>query len=132
MFFSCYECNNNFTITHGCSNYSISRIKSTTLANSPDLEHCAAWAVFPYIWKQRYYLRMEVVSDLTYEFCYFLDIVVNQIPTNSGYLVQWHCGFFRWGGSKYCKSSYPNKIWELGAVTLWFLIMGVSNNLASS
>ena len=33
-------------------------------------------------------LRVEVVSDLAYKLCYCVKIAVNQIPTESGHLVQ--------------------------------------------
>ena len=54
-FFSQSDCNNPLRMTHFCSNDSISRIKSITLVNACDLEHCVSWAVLPSIWKQRYY-----------------------------------------------------------------------------
>ena len=75
--------------------------------------------------------RMEVVSDLTHEFCYCFDIAINQIRTKYGHLLQWHCDFLG-GFSKECDSSFPNKIWALSAVKLWLFILGISNNLATS
>ena len=45
-------------------------------------------------------LWVEVVSDLTYEFCSCADIAVNRILKNV-HLVQRHCNCFG-GVSKYC------------------------------
>ena len=61
-------------------------------------------------------LRLEIVSEMAYEFCYCVDIKVNQILTKYGHLVQLHCGFFE--VSKDCALSPLKKIWVLGAVTL--------------
>ena len=80
-------------MTHCCKNGSISRIKSIILVNERDLEHCAAWAVLPSIWKQRYYF-MGGGSFWSGLWVLFLC---------------WHCS-----------ESDPNKIWALGTVTLWF------------
>ena len=71
-----------------CSHYSISIIKSITLVNSCDLEHCVAWAVFRPFENKDTIFRLEVVSHLTYDFCSCFDIAVNHIPTKSGHLVQ--------------------------------------------
>ena len=38
-------------------------------------------------------LRVEGVSDLTYELFYCVYISMNQIQTKPGHLVQWNCGF---------------------------------------
>ena len=58
---------------------------------------------------------VEVVSDLNYEFCYCVDIAVNQILTKYGHLVQWNCDCFG-EAFKDCASPSPNKIWSLVAV----------------
>ena len=36
---------------------------------------------------------VEGIYDLAYELCYWVDVVVNQILTEPGLLVQWHCDF---------------------------------------
>ena len=88
---------------------------------------------------------VEVVSDLTCEFYYCVDISLNQILTTSVHLVQWHRGFFLGGGFKglctfitqnnhftWCSDTMivysgsltqmsiikTHKIWDPGAVTL--------------
>ena len=53
--FSWSDCNNPLILTHFCSKDPISRMKSTTLVNACELEHCTAWAVLPSICKQIYY-----------------------------------------------------------------------------
>ena len=75
--FCCYDCNKPLRMKHFCSNYLISRIKKITLVNARDLEKCAAWAVFPSIQKKGTILRVEVVSDLAYEFCSCVDIYLS-------------------------------------------------------
>ena len=39
-------------------------------------------------------LRVEVVSDLAYDFCSCVDISVNQTLTKSGHLMKWHRDYF--------------------------------------
>ena len=94
--FSFSYCCGPLVMTQFCSIDSILRIKSITLVDASDLEHCIAWVSFSSIWKERYYFRVEVVSDLSYENCYFFYIAMNQILLKSGDLVQWHCDSF-WG-----------------------------------
>ena len=48
-------CNNPLIITHCWSNYSMSIIVSTDLANTSNLVHCEAWALLPSFWKKKYY-----------------------------------------------------------------------------
>ena len=90
--FSQFDCNNPLIITHCCSNDSISIIKSINLVNTIDLYHCTEWSVLPSIRKQIYYL-MGGGSFWT------------------GLWVMFLCWHF--------SESDPDKIWSLGAVTLW-------------
>ena len=76
-------------------------------------------------------LLVEVVYDLAYEFCYCVEISMNQIPTKSWHLVQWHYYFFG-GVSNDCALSPPKTIMGIGAVSLGLFILGVSNDRASS
>ena len=71
-------------------------------------------------------LQVDVVSNLAYEFCSYFGISVNQILSKYGHLMQWQCDFF--GVSKECAYPLPNEIRVFGTVTLWFFILGVSNN----
>ena len=127
IFFSRSYYNKPFIMTHFCPKFRIPRIKSITLVNARDSEHYLAWAVFQSIWKQGYFFRVEVVSDLTYEFCSCDDISVNHILTKSGHLEQWQYDFWV-EVSKDCETSFPNKVWALGAVKLWLFILGFSND----
>ena len=56
--------------------------------------------IFPINLKIYTISQVEGDSDLAYELCYFVHIVVNQIPTKHGNLVQLHCicfsGCFKW------------------------------------
>ena len=51
-YLSRYKFNNPLIMIHCLSNESISRIVSTTLVNTRDLAHFAAWALLPYFWKK--------------------------------------------------------------------------------
>ena len=53
--FSRSDCNNPLRMTHCCSNYSISRVKSINLVNDFYLAQWYAWDDLPSIWKQIYY-----------------------------------------------------------------------------
>ena len=93
LLFSHYDYNNLVIMAYCCSNDSIWRIKSITLFNAHDSEHCSSWENFPSTWKQRYYFRVEVVSNLSNELCSCVYISVNQKLTKYGHLVQWHRNF---------------------------------------
>ena len=61
--FSRFYYNNSLILTHCCSNYSISIIKSITLSNALYLEHWTAWSDLSSLWKYIYTIfRMEVFS----------------------------------------------------------------------
>ena len=124
--FSRSDYKNPLIITHFCSNYLISIIKSITLVNECDLENCAAWDFSHPFDNKDTIFRVEVVSDLAYEFCSCVDISVNYILTKYGHLVQWYGGFF-WVVPNYCALSSPKTITGLGAVTLRLFILGFSN-----
>ena len=86
------EYNNPLIMTHFCSNYSISGIKSINLVNALGLAHCAAWEIFPSIWKLGYYFQ----------------------GGGGFWLGLWVVLLFL-----YCSNSDPKKTWALGPVTLW-------------
>ena len=92
-YFSHSDCNNPLIMTHCCSNDSISRIESITLVNAHDVIYYAARALFPSIWKQRYYFMGG--GSLW--------------PGLWVVLLSW-----------YFIGSDPNKTWAFGAVTMWF------------
>ena len=60
---------------------------------------------------------VEGFSDLAYEFCSCVDIVVNHILTKYGHLMQGNCDLF-WVFSKDCASLSTKKTWALGVVKL--------------
>ena len=53
--------------------------------------------------------RVEVVSDLAYDFCYCVEISVNQILTKYGHLVQWHLDFILGGFQRTVHCHHPKK-----------------------
>ena len=90
------DCNKPLIMTHCCWNEWISRIKWITLVNAHDFEYCAAWSVFPSIWKQRYYFP----------------------GGGSFWSVIWVM-YLCWN----CSESDPKIIWSLGTVKLWFFCL---------
>ena len=76
------DCNNPLIMIHLCSKYSISIIKSIILANVYDLSHCATWALFPFIWKIRYYFlyggRFIISLWVVLLSLYFSDLYTNK------------------------------------------------------
>ena len=95
IFFSRFLWNKPFIMTHCCSNYAISIIKSIILVNARELEHSSEWVVSSSIWKKRYYFpgRGNVWPDLW---------------------VMFLC--------RHCSESYPNKILARGAVKLCVIL----------
>ena len=90
--FVTYDCNSPLIMTYCASKHSTSIIESTTLVNVCDLAHFAFLALYPLIWKQRYYFPSGE--------SFWTGIWV--------LLLSWH-----WSGS------YPDKTFSLGSVTLW-------------
>ena len=103
--FVTYDCNSPLIMTYCASKNSTSIIESTTLVNVCDLAHFAFLALYPLIWKQRYYFPSGE--------SFWTGI--------RGSLLYWH-----WSGS------YPNKIFSLGSMSLWLFSLGVSNSYAFS
>ena len=90
-------------MTHYCSNYSTSIIKSIPLFNSHYLEHCSAWVVFPSILKQRYYF-------------------LGRGSFLPGILVLLLC----W----YCSESYPKMTWALGLLVMWLFLWAFQTTMS--
>ena len=74
---------------------------------------------------------MEIVSDLYYKFCSFVNISVNQMLTEYVNFVQWHRDFFTGGvqSTLHCRHFLKKGTWCIGTA-IFFL--GVSNNQSSS
>ena len=101
--FSSSEWNNPLIMEHWFSNSWIIIIKSTTLFNTRDLEHCEAWSFSPSVWK----------------ICY--------LPGRGSLWPGLRVMFLCW----HCSESDPNRIWALGELTLC-IFLGVLKDCASS
>ena len=84
---------------------------------------------FPSIWKKYTLFLVEVVSELAYELCSWVYILLNNILTNMG---TWCIDTVIFLVLEVCEMSSPKTIRVLGAVTLLFFILWASNDWASS
>ena len=76
--------NKTLRITNFCSNDSMEIFFSATSVKALNLSQCAARALLPSLWKQRYYLQKGKVYEMSHYLWILLDIAANQILTVLG------------------------------------------------
>ena len=74
----------------------------------------AQYGISPHPFKNQYNIFLvEVVSDLAYEFCCCVDILLNHVLTKYGHLVQWHRNYFLGGFQRMVHCRRSKQSWDL-------------------